>query len=210
MPIYFRGLKKSVAELGVFSTTTAQRLENTYYSVLARLSMLQSTIQGIKELATMSKQMDHDFILESNEVVGDIQEHLESFGNFERHQDRIAGLQMRILRGQQRIRALSQRLDVVGDRIDGWEKADKEWQERTRKRLKLLWFLVIPLVAAVCLVFIFFIPGDDAGDNAGGEASGLGLPDIDMREAEPSNHTGMKFKHSCTSSDDRLRIFDEL
>ena len=172
--------------------------------------MLQSTVLAIKELAGISKQMDTEFQSEANGVVADVNSQLGSFGNFEQHQDRIEALQERILRGRDKIKSLSQRVDVVGDRIDGWEKADKEWQERTRKRLKIIWFLVMFVLAAIFLLFFFAQPPDGSEEMAYTQPAISIIPFPGNDEAGASNRTGVNFKPSCSGSDDRLRVFDEL
>ncbi|KAJ2900795.1 uncharacterized protein MKZ38_002233 [Zalerion maritima] len=202
------GLKKSISELGVFSTTATKRLDDTYYSVLERLSMLHSTIIAIKDLAGLLKQMDDSFRARSSEVVADTNSRLEALGAFEMQQNKIEALQKRIIRGRNTINALSRRVDVVGDRIDGWEKADTEWQERTRKRLKIIWFLIIVVVAAFCLLLVFtpILRGSDEGTGSNFDRFSF----LDSGEDRPSNRTGVNFKLSCTGTDETLRIFDEL
>ena len=151
----FRGLRESLADLHDFSATTTRRLDDTYYSVLKKLGTLQSTIASLKELADDSQQLHASFKAESDEVAKDIGSQLDTFGQFDEQQERIEGLQGRIQLGRERAQVLSDRVRVVQKRIDGWKHADEEWQERVRKRLKVIWVIMSSLVfVLVCLFFL--------------------------------------------------------
>ncbi|KAI8632360.1 hypothetical protein F5Y19DRAFT_361691 [Xylariaceae sp. FL1651] len=144
-------LRKSLVELNSFSNATIARLDETYSSVLQRLSSLQSMIVAIKELAGMSQDVDKNFTSESRALVSEIESQLSIYDQSDDQKKRIQDLQARIHAGRDRIQALSRRVDVVRERIEDWERADKEWQERTRKRLMVLW-IIVSVVAFVLTV----------------------------------------------------------
>lgn len=52
----------------------------------------------------------------------------------------------------EKIRALEGRVSTIRERIDKWEDADRAWQERTRKRLKIFWSVTF-FVATVVIAF---------------------------------------------------------
>lgn len=141
-------------DLGKFSTTTTRRLDDTYYAVLEKLGMLQGTIAAFKELADNSQELNDAFKIEFRKVTADVGSQLDAFGQFDDHQQRIEDLQGRIQTGREKVQALSERVGVVQKRIEGWERADKEWQERTRKRLKVIWLIMSTLVFIVALLFV--------------------------------------------------------
>lgn len=147
------GLKQSVAELENFSVATTKRLDDTYYSVLEKLGTLQSTVAALKELAGLSNQMNHTFTTEAEELAADVGSQLDAFGQFDEQQKRVEKLQGRIHVGREKIKVLSKRVDVVRERIENWERADREWQEKTRKRLKAVW--VVTSILAFILVLLF-------------------------------------------------------
>ncbi|KAI1385087.1 uncharacterized protein F4822DRAFT_417255 [Hypoxylon trugodes] len=146
------GLRKSLVELNTFSNATTRRLDDTYYAVLEKLSVLQSTIVALKELAAMSQELNESFEVESQELVNELEQQADSFGQFDDQQERIEELQGRVRAGRGKVEALSKRVDVVRDRIESWERADNEWQERTRKRLKIIW--IITSVVIFSLIFL--------------------------------------------------------
>jgi hypothetical protein len=148
------GLKKSLAELADFSVATTRRLDDTYFSVRDKLDVLQTTIVALKELAGLSQQMNHAFNVDAEELDADISAQLDAFGQFEDQQKRIEKLQERIHIGRDKIRVLSKRVDVVRERIENWERADREWQERTRRRLKVVWVVTSVILFLMLMLYL--------------------------------------------------------
>ncbi|KAI1118943.1 hypothetical protein F5Y14DRAFT_398239 [Nemania sp. NC0429] len=146
-------LQKSLVELDTFSNATIARLDETYSSVLDRLSSLQSTIVSMKELAAVSQELTESFTSESQTLISDIESQLSAYDQSADQKKRIQDLQARIRAGRDKVQALSKRVDVVRGRVESWEKADKEWQERTRRRLKVIWIFISVLL--LILVFLF-------------------------------------------------------
>ncbi|KLU84101.1 hypothetical protein MAPG_03146 [Magnaporthiopsis poae ATCC 64411] len=96
----------------------------------------------------------------TDELLADVGAQIDGLGTFDSQRRRIESLQSRIHDGRERIQQLSGRVDAVHERIEGWERADREWQERTRRRLKTVWVVTLVLVLVV-LVFLLVIAGHD-------------------------------------------------
>ena len=148
-------------DLHHFSTTATRRLDDTYYSILKKLGLLQSTIASLKELADDSQQLQASFQAESDEIARDFGAQLDALGQFDEQQERIEALQGRIRAGRDRAQGLSERVRVVQGRIEGWENADEEWQERTRRRLKVIWVIMSTVLCALFCLFLLgkYAPG---------------------------------------------------
>ena len=171
----------------------------------------------------MTKQLNEEFTTESDEVARDVTLQLDVFGGFESQQKRIADLQQRVIAGRNRIKELGGRADVVRERVGGWEKAEEEWQEKTRKRLRILWMLMA-VVALVLLGLMGFqyTPGKgQVGMLKGVNTSGLAevLPDFERignKSASWNKSTIDVFEKLLEKEDQpleedpRLRLFDEL
>jgi hypothetical protein len=220
---------KALADLGVFSTSTARRLDETYYSVLEKLGSLQSTIVALKELATSSRDMNEAFNRESRELRTEVTNQLDSFGTFDDQQKRIESLQVRIHQGREKVQALSERVDTVRERIEGWEKADREWQERTRRRLKVIWIVTSVILGLVLLLVVSAqyapIGLDDAAEatvrlandslntikNVTKSAGAKALWDTESSDRVGHGNEGSQpGANPSRGSDDLLRVFDEL
>ena len=218
------GIQRSLTDLGTFSTATARRLDVAYSSVLEKLGVLQGTMMALKELASLSQSMNDEFAQESQEVVRDVQTQLDAFKQFNDQQDRIQTLQDRIDSGRKTIQGLSERVDLVLDRIDSWERADREWQERTRKRLKIIWLITSGIIFLMILLFISAQYAPDGLEEATVRFANESISKIrNMTAGSPDesswapggNNTrrlqSMLNRTVDGSADDRLlRAFDEL
>ncbi|KAI1096281.1 hypothetical protein F5B19DRAFT_438594 [Rostrohypoxylon terebratum] len=217
------GLRKSLIELSVSSTTTTRRLDDTYYAVLEKLSTLQGTIVALKELAGMSQQLDENFKTESQGLVSELEQQANSFGRFDDQQRRIEELQGRIHEGRGKVEALSKRVDVVRDRIESWERADKDWQEKTRRRLTIIWIITSIVIFSLILLFVGaqYAPSEDTSGMAiSTSGHGQGQPDVSaMGSNHSSNMAAMvddvrqalgTRRGGEAVEDNVLRAFDEL
>ena len=222
-------LQRSLAELETFANSTTKQLDDSYYSVLAKLTSLQNTIAALRELAEASHQLNNSFTADADELVTDINSQLDAFGQFEDQQQRIESLQSRIHAGRDLIRSLSERVDAVSERIESWERADKEWQERTRRRLMVIWGITSAVIFVLALLYYGAqyrasgsLPLDrlQTGDISRGEglsgmngslnASSSGMPVADVEAGdEPFPDIG-KPEPKGGDADERLRLFDEL
>lgn len=148
------GLKKSFIDLATFSANTTNTLDQTYYSVLEKLTSLRKTIVALKGLAVASANTNDGFVTESQSVLSEAQAQLDAFGHFDEQEERVRALQERIQGGRERIGALSTRVDVVRQKVERWERADREWQEKTRRRLKAVWGLVLGAALVLLLLYV--------------------------------------------------------
>ncbi|KAI1859870.1 hypothetical protein JX265_010319 [Neoarthrinium moseri] len=220
------GLKKSLTGLSEFSLSTTRRLDDAYYAVLERLSMLQNTIVGIKEVAAMSQETNEIFKVDSRGLVTEIETQLDGLGQFDEQQKRIESLQERIHVGRQKAQKLSDRVDIVRGRVEGWERADREWQEKTRRRLKTLWIITSVLALVVIAILLGSQYAPDEVGTLGGKLSEMmsGNNSSHLGEAGAANssrlseHLGEDVRAALNrtrgdgpSVDERvLRAFDEL
>lgn len=212
------GLKKSLFDLGSFSNTTTQRLDETYYAVLEKTSMLQSTVSAMRELAASSREILASFDNDTGELEREVQDQLETLGQFDDHEKRIQEMQARIQLGRGKIEQLSARVDVVKNRVEGWEKADMEWQEKTRKRLKRGWIVTSVIVGAVLLLSFgaryastFVERGlDVAGSAQSLLRAGQGKDQNSSQMDEAEELANWLWKDQQAEPQDDLRFLDEL
>lgn len=220
LPCFSSGLKKALTDLSTFSNETTRRLDDSYYSVLEKLGMLQHTIEALKELAEVSQETGKQFEKESNDMVDEITSQIDSFGGFAEQERRINALTERIHGGRDKVKTLSERVDVVRERIEAWERADREWQERTRKRLKAIWVVTSVLIAImlVLLVAAQYLPANAEVATRLTNASGIVGGGLVERDSGPRVETGLRSTLETSLNwttdrgpvDERLRVFDEL
>ncbi|TQN75284.1 hypothetical protein CSHISOI_00139 [Colletotrichum shisoi] len=212
------GLKNSLVELSGFSTATTRHLDETYYSVLEKKSMLQSTVTAMRELTVASRQLTGEFEEQAEEMSREVAAQLDQFGLFGEQESRIEALQSRVEAGRTRIQGLSERVDLVRRRIEGWESADREWQEKTRKRLRTVWIVMLVVFAVLILLFVGaqYLGGPEVEDRKGLEGAerefnrsmGVSGKKGPREKVMPPLWEGRNGREG--EEEDRLRVFDEL
>ncbi|KAK5624646.1 hypothetical protein RRF57_000362 [Xylaria bambusicola] len=217
-------LKRSLVELNSFSNATIARLDETYSSILQRLGSLKSTMVAMRELTAMSEDLNESFTRESRALVSEIQSQLRVYDQSEDQKKRIQDLQARIRAGRDKVQALSKRVDVVRERIEGWEKADKEWQERTRKRLRIIWIIISVVTFVLVVLFIGpqYVPSATDISKLAKVAPGAseGKPPMESLVGNSSRSAALMVeevreeltlrKAPALVDQEALRIFDEL
>jgi hypothetical protein len=211
--------------LNTLSHNTASRLDNTYYNVLEKLSILHSTIASLKELATLTRQLNDDFIKESSEVVKDVETLLDGFDDFHPQERKIEDLEHRIESGREKTHVLGDRVELVKQKIERWERVESEWQQRTRKRLKFLW--AITATALLILVGLVAFQYTPARTHGPGTLRGFNVSNITVNVTELEDILGNKTRSLKRTANDaleklrrlpdeeleedpRLKAFDEL
>ncbi|KAH9214536.1 hypothetical protein DL95DRAFT_389506, partial [Leptodontidium sp. 2 PMI_412] len=106
-------LRNALNNLNTHSNLTTRRLDTTYYSVLEKLTTLQSTITSLKELAHLTRGLTEQFGTEAQEVVDDVTGQVDGFNGFRDQEARIKGLMERVDGGRERIKILAGRVEVV-------------------------------------------------------------------------------------------------
>lgn len=218
------GLRKSLLELHSFSSTATKRLDDTYYAVLEKTSALKSTVAALKDLAETSRDIYRTFEKEARELETEISMQLDSLGPFDEQEKKIDSLQNRIREARVTIQSLSERVDVVRKRVESWERADKQWQERTRTRLRVTWSVIFMVILAFVVLFLSAgpaAPGIVAPDasSPADSLSGLsmnhqrndsGYPPLAGDDEDDKGEQPLLWSEKPLETDDRLRVFDEL
>jgi hypothetical protein len=173
----------------------------------------------------MARQLNDDFNNESESIIKDIQEQLEGFEGFDAQQKKIEVMQSRIQTGREKVNKLADRVEVMRKKAEGWAKVEEQWQEKTRKRIKLFWALsAISLVVLLALLIFQYTPTRAQGS---GVAKGLNVPSVAAsisglernllnetlilkRQASNILNESRKVPDAPLEDDPRLRAFDEL
>ena len=119
---------------------------------------------------------------------------------------------------------LGERAEAVRRRVESWERAEEAWQEKTRKRLRIMW-IVISVVGGLLLGLVVFryTPARSSGADA---LHGFDLGGLDGRVPGGENMTfSLKKENEGGPSvleklqqgqgaddveDPRIRAFDKL
>jgi hypothetical protein len=197
--------------------------------VLEKLGMLQTTMVALKELARHSHEMNTIFVKESQEMTAEVTTQIDALGPFDDQQRLLESLQVRIHSGREKVKALSDRVDTVRERIEGWERADRAWQERTRRRLKAIWLVTSVLLGLLLLLYVVaqFGPAEGLDDAAGAtmrsannslntltngtaSAGDSALADMLGSQQDGPEAANASGSDPAIGTEDFLRVFDEL
>lgn len=129
----------------------------------------------------MSEEINESFTGESHALVSEIESQLGAYDQSADQKKRIQDLQARICAGRDKVQALSKRVDIVRGRVESWETADGEWQERTRRRLKVIWIFI----SIVLLILVFLFVGAQYALSSA-DANGLTELGPGMQEEKPA------------------------
>ncbi|KAL5630232.1 hypothetical protein BROUX41_000104 [Berkeleyomyces rouxiae] len=231
-------LAEMVSDLKDFSTYSMQYTEDTYNSIIETYLSLQQTVENIRTIVDKSVDLTRTFTHEASSLDTEVHSQLQAFRDLDHQKARIKEMHARIRSGRGKMDALSARVDAVKSTVERWETADAEWQERTRKRLRSIWIVLLGLVAiglAAAVVQGVVVSGDAAVAAAGADAeagsrvdAGTGNQVLDTgpgstestlagahRPVGPGAAEADVPRHESTAGtgagwDESLRVFDEL
>lgn len=219
-------LRSSLQALSEHSLKTTRRLDDTYYSILEKLSMLRSTIGGLQELSALTKELHENFQNDADEFQGEMEGQIDAFNKFEAQQQQIEKLEARIRVGREKADAINVRLEEARKRVESRERIEGEWEAKMSRRLRLLWS-ILGTLAVLCVVFLFLYHFKLLETDAVSITTPLGVK-ANLTEASvpPSAKEILRSVHAAAPSslttptaftskpsmddDPRLRIFDEL
>ncbi|VUC28406.1 unnamed protein product [Clonostachys rosea] len=212
------GLKQSLVQLHTFSTTATRRLDQTYYAILEKTSALQGTVAALKDLTESSREIYTAFEKDSKDLETDITGQLESLGHFDVQQSKIESLRDRIHEGRAKVKALSARVDTVRERVEGWERADQEWRDKTRKRLRVVWTAIFLLLVIIAGLFMMLSPRrsspSPSPEDVLNSLMDTPLMDTPLRDTSPNipeiEHVPLADVDGVSATSDRTLNFTEM
>ncbi|KAK4560791.1 hypothetical protein LTR86_005370 [Recurvomyces mirabilis] len=199
-----RNSLKQVEELGMSST---RRLDDTYYSILEKASVLRSTVAGLKRLVEGARAMHKQFDEDTAELETGTKETLDGFGGFEPQEEGIQRLVERLRRSKERTEELDRRLEGARGRVEVFERRDQEGREQRRQRWRVGWGC---LVGVVVLVFVVLILRNRTV--LLGEFEGVGLTVGEVMGRVGEEVGGLPARARASPSEDPYlrKLFDEL
>lgn len=134
-------LRAALQSLSDQSLKISRRLDDTYYSVLEKISVLQQTIGTLHELSGLTRELHQNFEADTTELVDDVTGQVEAFDNFETQQEQVIGLEERIKAGKEKADALTARLEQAKEHVDAKAKLEAELQAKntSMNTTKLPW-----------------------------------------------------------------------
>lgn len=115
------------------SLDTTRRLDDTYYSILERATALSSTIRGLQELSSLTRELHANFENDTTELKTEVHGQIEAFGRFKRTKERVDGVASRMQAVKDKCLSLSDRLESAKHRVEGRERSEAERHKQTER-----------------------------------------------------------------------------
>ena len=129
----YRDLRTTLQSLSDQSLKTSRRLDDTYYSILEKLSVLRQTIGSLQELSGLTKELHDNFESDTKDLVEHVEGQFESFNDFKTQQEQVNGLEERIRVGREKADTLTARLAKAKERVDTRAKIEAEWEVKNTR-----------------------------------------------------------------------------
>jgi chromosome segregation ATPase len=117
---------------------TTRKLDDSYYSCLEKLAVLQSTISTLQELSTLTGHLHESFQADTSDLKSEMETQIGSFGGFHDQNERIDGLEMRVRSSKNKADELSGRLENARARVRTLEAREEEWQTTISRAFLIL------------------------------------------------------------------------
>lgn len=196
-----RSSLKGVEKVGMDST---RELDDTYYSILEKASILRSTVASLQQLANDSKKMHSQFKEETEKLETETKQSVESFDNFDQQEETINALVKRLQESRDKTSGLNDRLESARLRVEAYEGRDNAKQARRRAQWHTVWLILFG-VAVVLVAILVLKNRDRVGDAV--EQQLLRIGDLVEDVAAP----GIARLRASPTKDPYLgKLFDEL
>ncbi|KAF2426460.1 hypothetical protein EJ08DRAFT_371999 [Tothia fuscella] len=147
-------LRSTLQTLSENSLKTTRELDDVYYSILEKVSVLAHTISTLQELSSLTRQLHEGFQGDARELESDIKSQIDGFEGFEKQKDTIEGYEKRMQDSKAKINDLTERLERARSRVQRLEKREGEWQATVSRRIKMMWIIFVTIGALVVGILI--------------------------------------------------------
>lgn len=126
-------LRAALQSLSDQSLKTSRRLDDTYYSILEKVSTLHQTISTLQELSGLTKELHGNFDTDAQDLLDDVQTQFHHADNFDTQEKQVRALEERIAAGKERADRLTARLQEAKERVDKRAKSEAQWEASTNR-----------------------------------------------------------------------------
>ena len=132
--------------------SSTRQLDDTYYSMLEKASILRSTVASLQQLAEESKRRHSTFKENTTKLEQGTKQNLDGFNNFDGQEKMINDLVGQLKASKERTGELNERLEAARNRIEAYEHRWNEHQKKRRQNWGIIWASIIGLIAFIFAV----------------------------------------------------------
>lgn len=180
-----KGLRTSLSAVEDVAMSSTRQLDDTYYAILERASLLRNTVASLQQLTEESRRMHSGFEEETKQLEQSIISRFDGFANFDPQEVTINSLVDQLKHSKQNADELNDRLEAARNRVEAYEQREKKKQKTSRQRWSAVW---VTLAGLAVLIVALILAKSRAGqvqhaarvvevvDELGHEMSGMLLP----------------------------------
>ncbi|KAM3418580.1 hypothetical protein BST61_g4556 [Cercospora zeina] len=146
-------LRDDLAAVEDVAMNSTRQLDDTYYAILEKVSLLRNTVSGLQQLAEDSRSMHAKFKQDSDQLEQNTKTTFDSFAEFEPQQETINELVDQLKKSKQRTDRLNERLEAARHRMEAYEAREKQNRRTSRQRWSAIWVGL----AGLLVLFIGFL-----------------------------------------------------
>lgn len=203
-------LRQSLKEVEDMGMSSTRQLDDTYYAILEKASILRSTVASLQALAEESKKMHDQFKEDSEALERDTKTNIEQFGNFEEQEKTINELVTKLQGSKQETDKINGRLENARNRIEAYEQREEAKRAKRRKRWQMIWGTLLGILVLITSA-VLLRHRKDVADQLGGVGSKLAEAGDLVQSGRSNWSAGFLIAEPSPSEDPHLRkLFDEL
>lgn len=147
-------LRKNLKDVEDVAMSSTRELDDTYYSILEKASILRSTVQGLQRLAEESQKTHKTFEEDTKKLEKETQDNLNGFHNFGQQEQTIDELVKRLQDSRTKTDHLNERLESARNRVEAFEQRETEKESNRRKRWHFIWGSLAVVVLLVISILV--------------------------------------------------------
>ncbi|KAJ4988067.1 hypothetical protein SVAN01_06479 [Stagonosporopsis vannaccii] len=149
-----RDLRSALQSLSDQSLKTSRRLDDTYYSILEKISTLRQTIGTLQELSGLTRELHGNFETDAQALLDDIQGQFKSSNNFDAQRNQIVALEERVAAGKEKAHALTARLVEAKERVDRRAKSEAQWEASMNRWWQWFGGIVVSIISLMVVLVV--------------------------------------------------------
>jgi tetrahydromethanopterin S-methyltransferase subunit G len=198
-------LRTSLQNVEVVAMSSTRQLDDTYYTILDKASLLRSTVANLQQLAEEAREMDALFHERSEKIEEDTRGLLSSFDNFNAQEKIITELVDKLKASKTETNQLNDRLEAARNRVEAYEQREKVKAANRRKRWGAIWGVLVGLLVLV-VAFVVVRNRSEVGSRVHGVVETMDRLGSELR----ASVTALNPLPSHSEDPYLKRLFDEI
>ena len=146
-----RSSLQAVEEAGMSST---RQLDDTYYAILEKASILRSTVTSLQALVDESQKLHSNFQSDTRKLEVDTKNTAQSFQGFKTQEVKINALVSRLEAARGKTDEVSGRLEEARLRVEAYEEGENVKSKRRRTRFNMTGIMLLSVIVMVVAILI--------------------------------------------------------